>query len=272
MDALHDKEPTAAQAVEQEVERPAPALETPFGPSPAVGQSAELLMASAAPRSLDEVAAGAVLERGMRGSAVKALQALLKIAETGAFDEDTVAAVKAFQVEGGLSPVSGRVGPTTLKALRARSPEVSAEAAAQMARLVAVAESGHRGASRGDCFKYVWGFIVKARYGKITRHDDAPDMPSGYARNFAEYMNSGNNAQRWGLKRLSISNPYDAPRGAIVVVGPGTPGTRHPTAGDIAVARGDGSFINDGPNMRYGPPARFAADGGTLLGAYVPDV
>ena len=32
------------------------------------------------------------------------------------------------------------------------------------------------------------------------------------------------------------NNPYNAPRGAIVVVKAGTPGTAHPVAGDIAVA------------------------------------
>ena len=32
----------------------------------------------------------------------------------------------------------------------------------------------------------------------------------------------------------------------------------------------DGTFINDGPQMRYGPPERFLSDGGSLLGIYAP--
>lgn len=150
-------------------------------------------------------------------------------------------------------------------------PEISEDAARQMARIVAFAEANNGGASNGDCFKYVWRYIYQSGYGKIRNYHDAPDMKSDYARHFAEYMNSGDNARRWGLRRLSVASPYDAPRGAIVVVGPGTPGTRHPVAGDIAVARGDGTFINDGPRMRYGDPSRFARDGGRLLGVYVPE-
>ncbi len=271
---LFDKERARDQsAARAEPERAGPDID-PRGAA-ARGQAAELQAAadgaSGAPRSLEEVAAGAALESGARGPAVKALQALLGAPQTGAFDDATVDAVKAFQVEAKLTPVSGRVGPTTLAALRARSEGPSKDAAAQMERLVAIAEANNVGASKGDCFKFVWRYLVKAQYGRIRSHGDAPQMKSDYARQFAEFMNSGDNAKRWGLRRLSISSPYQAPRGAVVVVGPGTPGTRHAVAGDIAVARGDGTFINDGPRMSYGPPERFAADGGTLLGAYVPD-
>jgi hypothetical protein len=239
----------------------------------ATAQSMELAQAlpADAPASLDDVRAGRTLERGMRGKAVVELQKLLDIKATGVFDDATRAAVEAFQAEHQLSPVSGVVGPTTLKVIEQVARDgVSPKAQAQMNRLVAIAESGHQGAALGDCFRFVWLYITKAGYGKISKFNDCADMKSDYAKNFAEYFNVAENAKRWGIKRLSIASPYQAPKGAIVVVAPGTPGTRHPVAGDIAVARGNGTFINDGPNMRYGAPDRFFADGGRLLGAYVP--
>ena len=49
----------------------------------------------------------------------------------------------------------------------------------------------------------------------------------------------------------------------------GTPGTRHPTAGDIAVATGDGGFYNDG-KMGYGGRDNFKAGNDYVLGVYVP--
>ena len=251
---------------------PSAAPAAPTAPPQTEGEASATAGSSAAAPTLAEVRGGAKLSEGMKGPAVAHVQKLVGVKMTGEFGADTAAAVARFQTQNGLTPAQGVVGPTTLAALESRSTEVSPDAAAQMARLVAIAEGGHRGASLGDCFAYVWRYIVKAGYGKIRNHGDAADMPSDYARNFAEYMNSGSNAKRWGLKRLSLSSPYDAPRGSIVVVGPGTPGTRHPTAGDIAVAAGGGRFINDGPNMSYGPPGRFAADGGKLLGVYVPDL
>ena len=148
---------------------------------------------------------------------------------------------------------------------------VSARGQDQMSRLVSHADRNHSGASRGRCFEYVWRYLSSSGYGNIDEYGDAADMPSAYARNFAEYMNKPANAQRWGLQRLPLSNPYDAPRGAVVVVAAGSPGTAHPTAGDISVAAGNGRFINDGPNMGYGgSAAAFTRGGGRVLGIFVP--
>lgn len=223
--------------------------------------------------TLAEVADGSArLKQGMTGPAVAAVQKMLGIATDGEFGPATAAAVRAFQTSKGLAPVSGEVGATTLEHLKkSGSAGVSPDAAQQMERLVAYAMSHHQGGSYGDCFKFVWKYITAVGYGKIRNYNDCADMPSGYARNFAEYMNAGN-AKRWGLRRISASTPYDAPRGAIVVVGPGTPGTHHPYAGDIAVARGNGLFVNDGPAMSYGAPGSFLRDGGWLMGVYVPDI
>lgn len=147
----------------------------------------------------------------------------------------------------------------------------SSQAQSQMRNVLAYAQSHNSGASRGRCFEYVWRYLWSSGYGLIDNPDDAPDMESAYARNFAEYMNVNGNASRWGLERLNISNPYDAPMGAVVVVAAGSPGTSHPTAGDISIAAGGGVFVNDGPAMGYGGSgSAFVSGGGRVLGVYVP--
>jgi hypothetical protein len=50
------------------------------------------------------------------------------------------------------------------------------------------------------------------------------------------------------------------------VVAPGSTGTAHATAGDIVI-KGDGRFINDGPNMDYGTKSTWT---GKVLGVYIP--
>jgi hypothetical protein len=148
---------------------------------------------------------------------------------------------------------------------------ISAKGQEQMERVVKFAYANNKGSSTGKCFEYVWSYLWKSGYGKIDDYNDAPDMPSAYARNFAEYMNQGNNAAKWGLQRLPITNPYDAPRGSVVVVAAGSPGTAHPTAGDITIAAGNGVFINDGPYMGYGGSRQaFINGGGKVLGIYAP--
>ena len=235
--------------------------------------------------SLDEVLKkGKLLKLRMQGPAVERLQKQLGLPShevDGKFGPATQAAVKSFQKANKLTPppgLEGVVGKTTLEQLQkpkagsTGARDISAWGREQMNKLLAYAKSHNTGASRGRCFEFVWKYMTNTGYGKIRNYKDAADMPSTFARNFAEYMNSnGNaNAKRWGLRKLDIPNPYDAPPGAIVVVAPGTPGTAHPTAGDIAIAAGGGRFINDGPNMGYGDPARFLRDGGRVLGVYVP--
>jgi uncharacterized protein YgiM (DUF1202 family) len=147
---------------------------------------------------------------------------------------------------------------------------ISAKGQEQMRNVLAYAKSHNTGSSAGMCFRSVWGYLTSSGYGTLSNWNDAPAMKSGEARYFAEYMNAGNNAASHGLRRLNISNPYDAPVGSVVVVAAGSPMTRHPTAGDIAIAAGGGLFINDGPRMDYGPKADFMAAGGRMLGVYVP--
>jgi uncharacterized protein YraI len=148
---------------------------------------------------------------------------------------------------------------------------VSARGQDQMRRIIAYADAHNSGSSAGRCFEFVWRYLAESGYGLIDDFNDASDMPSAFARNFAEYMNANGNAARWGLQRLPLDNPYDAPAGAVVVVAAGSPGTAHPTAGDIAIAAGGGRFINDGPRMGYGGSRQaFVNGGGRVLGIYVP--
>lgn len=117
----------------------------------------------------------------------------------------------------------------------------------------------------GMCYKHVadWLELSGVRYGNF------PDarLSGMEARNFADLVNP--DPAKYGLKRLDIDNPYDAPPGAIVLVRAGTPGTAHPTAGDIAVATGKGWFANGG-EMGYGGPGNFPPGNNYVLGVYVP--
>ena len=90
------------------------------------------------------------------------------------------------------------------------------------------------------------------------------------AHDFADWLNrSPSHLKAAGLTRLKIDNPYDAPAGAIIVVRAGTPGTHHPTAGDIVISGGHGRLFNDG-EMGYGGPGNFPRGNNYVLGVYVP--
>jgi len=172
--------------------------------------------------------------------------------------------------------------PTTAVATQTAAPnqtatvEVSAAAKKQMDDVVAYALANHRGASNGECFNAVWGYLTKSGYGNLQAWGDLPAMQSGEARHFAEYLNaSQRNLDEAGLKRLDttlnppITSPHDPriPKGAVIVVGPGSYGTNHATAGDIVIKAADGRFVNDGPNMDYGTSANWY---GKVLGVYIP--
>ena len=109
-------------------------------------------------------------------------------------------------------------------------------------------------------------YLDRVSYGKIG-HGNIPRF--GYAHQFADYLNAGQRWKQMGLKKLNLDNPYKAPPGAIIVVRAGTPGTHHPTAGDIVVAAGHGRFLNDG-EMGYGGPQNFRPGNNYVLGIYVP--
>jgi hypothetical protein len=133
---------------------------------------------------------------------------------------------------------------------------ISDRGQAQMKKLVEVARRAVGGKRPGGyCYRAVHLYLMRAGYGHL-RSDSIPWLHTRYARHFGGFLNQDDHAARLGLRKLPIDNPYDAPPGSVVVVRSGTPGTRHPTAGDIAVAAGNGKFYNDG-NMSYGGPENF---------------
>ncbi len=154
----------------------------------------------------------------------------------------------------------------------------SADAAQQMRAIVATARAAADGASPGGhCYAAVARYIDTNGYGKMAAQPASaigslpaiPDAYGAYAHQFADYANAPGHADALGLTRLALHSPYDAPAGAIVVVRAGTPGTSHPTAGDISIAAGGGVFYNDG-TMSYGGAASFPAGNDFVLGVYVP--
>ncbi len=145
--------------------------------------------------------------------------------------------------------------------------------------------------ARGVCFSKVADYIDEVGFGKIGGKSQpnvastmsAAGFSTGEARNFAEFLNANGNAAKYGIRNLLDTNknmsPYDAPAGSIVVVSAGSPGTSHPTAGDITVrgttfADGVPAFYNDG-EMGYNGADKWngstAKNGvGKVLGIYVP--
>lgn len=99
------------------------------------GQLAASVAQRAAPTtpapSLADVRGGrAELHPGMRGDAVKELQRLVGVQQTGLYGPTTLAAVQKFQAERGLSPATtGAVGRTTLAALEQPRSQNGATAA-----------------------------------------------------------------------------------------------------------------------------------------------
>jgi hypothetical protein len=137
-----------------------------------------------------------------------------------------------------------------------------------MANLAELAFRDSQGkAPDGMCYSHVADYLEKfgIKYGGFGA--GAPALSGSYAKNFAELVDA--NPGAYGLKKLSLDNPYEAPPGAIVVVRPGTPGTAHPVAGDIAVATGKGWFANGG-EISYGGAQNFPPGNDYVLGIYAP--
>ncbi|HEY9766458.1 MAG TPA: peptidoglycan-binding domain-containing protein [Chroococcales cyanobacterium] len=219
-----------------------------------------------------------MLRDGASGESVKKLQQSLRNAGfdpgeiDGDFGANTEKAVRQFQQSKGLD-VDGVVGPLTWKQLGGKvaaqpsSGEIGSQGRQQMKNLLQAAERESAGLRpQGTCYAAVWGMIEKAGYGNMPGATP-PDSLSAYACQFAEWADS--NLQAAGLRKLPISDPYQAPAGSIVVVRAGTPGTAHPTAGDIVVAMGDGRFLNDG-EMGYGGSDNFPPGNDYVLGIYAP--
>lgn len=231
---------------------------------------------SAAP-SLAEVKSGAAtLHEGEEGPAVKHVQHLLAVDADGKFGPATRAAVIAFEHDHHMQRHDGQVDAHTLDILT-KHPVGSVEGeshngSAQRERMLGIARAGSAGRRPdGRCYFHVCQFLVQCDgYGKIKNpYHQFPASALPEAHDFADFINA-QGPTKWGLDKLSIGNPYDAPAGAIVVVKAGSPGTSNPTAGDIAVADGHGSFFNGGLMGYSGRAGWNASPHAHLLGAYIP--
>jgi peptidoglycan hydrolase-like protein with peptidoglycan-binding domain len=218
----------------------------------------------------------ATLHEGERGAAVKDVQRLLAVNVDGEFGPATRAAVIDFQREHHEERHGGVIDAHTL-ALLIKHPAGSIageshDGSAQRQKMLGIARSGSAGRRPdGRCYFHVCQFLIQCGgYGKIK--NPYTQFPSGAlpeAHDFADLMNSHGPA-RFGLERLSINSPYDAPAGSIVVVAAGSPGTANPTAGDIAIADGHGAFYNGGMMSYSGRAGWNASPRAKLLGCYVP--
>ena len=99
--------------------------------------------------------------------------------------------------------------------------------------LLSVSKKDSEGKSPdGMCYSHVADYIDAVGYGGINKNgfDDAiPPAYWQYAYQFAEYLNTGNNAANLCLENVQkkySNNPYSAPSGTIVVVRAGTPGNQ----------------------------------------------
>ena len=227
--------------------------------------------------SLAEVKSGkATLHEGEEGAAVKHVQHLLAVEADGKFGAQTRAAVIAFEHDHHMQRHDGQVDAHTLDILT-KHPVGSVEGethngSAQRDRMLGIARAGSAGRRPdGRCYFHVCQFLVQCNgYGKIKNpYHQFPASALPEAHDFADFINAQGPA-KWGLDKLSIHNPYDAPAGAIVVVKAGSPGTANPTAGDIAVADGHGNFYNGGLMGYSGRAGWNASPHAHLLGAYIP--
>jgi GH24 family phage-related lysozyme (muramidase) len=231
--------------------------------------------------SLEAVKDGkATLHEGEEGPAVKRVQRLLAVDADGKFGPATRAAVAEFQREhheaSHKGVHKGVIDAHTL-ALLTKHPVGSIEGethngTAQRHKMLSIAHAASAGRHPdGRCYFHVCQFFIQCGgYGKIKNpYTQFPSSALPEAHDFADLVNSRGPAH-FGLDRLSIHNPYDAPPGAIVVVAAGSPGTHHPTAGDIAIADGHGAFYNGGLMGYSGRAGWNASPRARLLGCYIP--
>ena len=212
------------------------------------------------------------LQKGMAGPAVKHVQDLLGIPADGKYGPATQKAVADFQHSAHLDsgPGVGSVGAKTLAALEKAQRStgvdgISAKGRQQMQELLNIAQRNSAGKRPdGLCLKHVGDYLDQTTYGKIG-HGGAPRFP--LAHNLGDWLNQHHTEV--GIKKLNIDNPYKAPPGSIVVVRAGTPGTHHPTAGDIVVVGKNGHFYNGG-EMGYGGSQNFPKGNNYVIGVFAP--
>lgn len=133
---------------------------------------------------------------------------------------------------------------------------------------VAVANSRPDRCACGDGMGFVKRYLTQNGYGAIPKGG----ITQQSAASLASYWNSGG-ARQSGLKRLSMSNPFDAPPGSVIIVAPGSPGVSGSsrTPGEIAVKGAGNSFWNDGAQS-FGDRSMWSSGRGGVLGVYAPTV
>jgi peptidoglycan hydrolase-like protein with peptidoglycan-binding domain/GH24 family phage-related lysozyme (muramidase) len=252
-----------------------PAKPKPTDPKDPTGGTPAKGAFTAAPSIQEVKTGGAEIKEGEEGPAVKDVQRLLALEVDGEFGPQTRAAVVAFESQNH-ETANGMVDGKTYAAMEKHPAgsikNESHDGAAQRAKMLSIARAGSAGLKPdGRCYYHVCQFLIQCHgYGTIT--DPYTQFPSGdlpEAHDFANLMNSDGPA-KFGLEKLGISNPYDAPAGSIVVVAAGSPGTANPTAGDISIADGNGNFYNGGMMSYGGSEGWSASPGANLLGCYVP--
>jgi peptidoglycan hydrolase-like protein with peptidoglycan-binding domain len=212
------------------------------------------------------------LQQGMQGGSVKHIQKLLGLETDGKYGPGTKKAVADFQRSEHLDVGDslGSVGPKTLAAMEKAAKAggvdgISAKGRHQMEALLNIAQRDSAGKRPdGKCLWHVGNYLDRTAYGKVG-NGQSPRLPM--ARDYGNWLNQ--HYKEKGLKKLNLDNPYKAPPGAIVVVRAGTPGTHHPTAGDIVVVGKNGHFYNGG-EMGYGGSQNFPKGNHHVIGIFVP--
>lgn len=152
---------------------------------------------------------------------------------------------------------------------------ISARGQRQMKDLVRMAIIGCGKSRPHSCYGTVYNYIRQVGYGNMP-NVGPPGAYSDSAHQFADYANQPGNCEKLGIRRIRVATPWDAPTGALIVVRGGSPldtstypGRDGRPAGDIAIACGNGRFINYG-NMTYPPKSKLTPFSPDLLGVYVP--
>ena len=207
------------------------------------------------PPSIDEVSRGALLQETHSGKAVTEVKTLLKsigyqVSNNDRFDPSLRQAIGDFQETNQLAqPQShywGKVGPSTLSALRAKTQSnYDPGLGEQMARYARQRVSGYQ----GSCYRYV----------ALAIHANTEAFLQGYH----AYMAADYLANSRYFSEIALNNVNDLeslPAGAVVVWGKGSSRSGH-----ISIADGRGNEISD--HMR---PQMLSHYGGASARVFLP--
>lgn len=242
-----------------EVEVTAPHFVDPEDSEPFVELSASHSLArlqdTLRPPSIDEVTRGALLQESHHGTAVTEVKSLLdtlgyRTSNHNRYDSQLTRAVGAFQEKHGLttagSPYWGKVGPSTLSALRsAVDNNYDPSLGEQLAQYARRRMSGYQ----GSCYRYV----ANAIHAKTE----------SFLRGYHAYMAADYLAQSRFFSEIDVRNINELetlPAGAVVVWGKGSSRSGH-----ISIADGNGNEISD--HMR---PQMLSHYGGASPRVFLP--